>query len=188
MEPSTTRKDSFDPSRGTELSRHSPPITRLSTKLSGLSDLPSDLSSVWIDLQEWKQFKKYATNLSEGEDSDGRKMSLGRYCEFLELYAELDSEFRSEKRNGEKLSWLVENIMNHEEGFLDRERGLKVVDSGLRREILDNVRKVREKYIEPGPHIFVLMYQRVLDKLNELVGNYQNMLIEEERRRRKVNE
>ena len=47
------------------------------------------------------------------------------------------------------------------------------------RRILENVKKVRKGDMEPGPLVFVVMYQRVVDKLGELLGNYQNMVIEE---------
>jgi len=135
-----------------------------------------NLSEVWSIAKQWNKFKQYLDTISEGEDSDGQPLSMVRYAIFLEMYARLDMEFRSGKGR-ERMVQLVKDIADHKEGFLDRERCLKCVDGGVRKEVLERVKNVRSNREEAGPRVFILVYPRVVDRLGELLGNYQNMII-----------
>merc|ERR1711874_686526 len=99
---------------------------------------------------------------------------------FLELYARLDKEHR-EGRDKTRLMEMVSEISEHEEKFLDRERCLRCVDAGARREVLNNIKSVKAGEVEPGPAVFILLYPKIVDKLGELLGNYQNVVLEEEK-------
>ena len=48
------------------------------------------ISEVWREKDRWEKFVVYLDTISEGEDSNGRTMSLSRYARFLELYVKLD--------------------------------------------------------------------------------------------------
>ena len=48
------------------------------------------ISEVWREKDRWEKFAEYLDTISEGEDSNGRTMSLSRYARFLELYVKLD--------------------------------------------------------------------------------------------------
>ena len=77
---------------------------------------------------------------------------------------------------------MVEETADHREGFLDRERCLKCVDSGMRKEVLEWIKNVKHGKDEPGPKVFILIYTRVVDRLGEMLGSYQNMLIRQNRK------
>jgi len=99
---------------------------------------------------------------------------------FLEMYARLDMEYRR-GAGRDKLVQMVKEIADHREGFLDRERCLKCVDSGMRKKVLERIKNVKNGGDEPGPKVFILLYPRVVDKLGEMLGNYQNMIIMQDR-------
>jgi len=164
----------------TPISRHSPPSSRPPKHPlphPNLEGLGGGLSEVWSAPSKWNQFKYYLTSLdSEGEDSEGRLLGLARYVTFLELYVRLDREWREGEDQG-RLRDIVKSIASHQEGFLDRERCLRCVDMGIRGKVLESVRKVEEREVEAGPHVFLPMYPRVVDKLSELLGIYQNKLL-----------
>ena len=48
------------------------------------------ISEIWREKDRWDEFVKYLEPQSEGDDSEGRPMSLARYARFLELYVKLD--------------------------------------------------------------------------------------------------
>ena len=129
--------------------------------------------------KQWDKFNQYLDTIGEGEDSDGQPLSMVRYAIFLEMYARLDMEYRRGVGR-ERLVQLVMEIVEHDEQFLGRERCLKCIDGGIRREVLENVRNVKTGNEEAGPRVFILIYPRVVDKLGEMLGNYQNMLLGEE--------
>ena len=129
--------------------------------------------------KQWDRFKQYLATISEGEDSDGQPLGMERYAIFLELYAKLDMEYNNGAEKA-KLVRLIEEMADHEEEFLGRERCLRCVDSAMRREVLNNVKMAKAGSDNAGPIVFMLIYPRVVDKLGEMLGNYQNMLLEEE--------
>ena len=47
----------------------------------------------------------------------------------------------------------------------------------MRKEVLERIKNVKNGTDEPGPKVFTLLYPRVVDRLGELLGSYQNMLI-----------
>ena len=129
--------------------------------------------------QQWDKFKQYLDTIREGEDSDGQPLNMVRYAIFLEMYARLDMEYRRGVGR-ERLVQLVMEMVEHDEQFLGRERYLKCIDGGIRREVLENVKNVKTGNEEAGPRVFILIYPRVVDKLGEMLGNYQNVLLGEE--------
>jgi len=132
---------------------------------------------VWSSPLKWEKYKQYLATISEGEDSDGKPLTMARYATFLELYAKLDYEYRRGTAVEELAKIVLEDIAGNKEGFLDRERCLRCVDSGMRREVLLRIEKVRKVREEAGPQVFILVYPRVVDKLGELLGTFQNILI-----------
>lgn len=128
---------------------------------------------------QWDKFKEYLATISEGEDSAGKPLTMKRYATFLEMYARLDMEYRQGDVR-ENLVQLVEQIAENEEQFLGRERCLKCIDMGVRREVLKNIKSVKMGSEEAGPKVFILIYPRVVDKLGEMLGNYQNTVLEEQ--------
>ena len=134
--------------------------------------------------KQWDKFKQYLATLKEDEDSDGKPLTMERYAIFLELYAMLDQEY-NEGAGKERLVKVVDEIAKHEEEFFGRERFLRCLDSATRREILNNVKQVKAGEEKPGPLVFILIYPKIVDKLGELLGNYQNMVLEEERKNKK---
>ena len=48
------------------------------------------ISEVWREKDKWDKFVEYLDTISEGEDSNGERMSASRYARFLELYVKLD--------------------------------------------------------------------------------------------------
>ena len=54
---------------------------------------------------------------------------------------------------------------------------MKCVDSGMRKQVLERIKNVKDGKDEPGPKVFTLLYPRVVDRLGEMLGNYQNMII-----------
>ena len=47
--------------------------------------------------------------------------------------------------------------------------------------MLNNIKMARTGNEKAGPTVFILIYSRVEDRLGEMLGNYQSMLLEEER-------
>jgi len=129
--------------------------------------------------KQWDKFKQYLTTLKEDEDSDGKPLTMERYAIFLELYAMLDQHY-NEGASKETLEKMVDEIAEHEEDFFGRERFLRCLDSATRREILKNVKHVKAGEEKAGPLVFILIYPKIVDKLSELLGSYQNMVLEEE--------
>ena len=123
-------------------------------------------------------------SLNEGEDSEGNPLSMVRYATFLDLYARLDLEYNSGAHR-DRLVQLVDEIAEHEEQFLGRERCLRCIDSGMRREVLNNIKMAKASSEKAGPTVFILIYPRVVEKLEEILGNYQNMLMEEDQKKKK---
>ena len=182
--PDVTSPLSDKPPAAPPPSRHSPPASRprsLSDRadLGELEDVCS-LGEVWTNRDKWEEFKSWLRDLSEGEDSEGRPLSLERYALFLELYVELDQQFRSQPPSPHCHNLVVE-IADHPQDFLGRERCLKCVDTAMRKSVLLNIKNVREGKESPSPAVFVILYQRVVDRLSELLGNYQNYLLEKKK-------
>ena len=92
------------------------------------------MSEVWSSPKKWEKYKQYLATISEGEDSDGQPLTMARYATFLELYARLDFEYRRGAAGNELAKIVLEEIAGNKEGFLDRERCLRCVDSGMRKE------------------------------------------------------
>merc|ERR1711874_21381 len=176
--PSCSRMPSSEHHNHAPPSRHSPPASPSSQHIPLLEGLGS-LEEVWSMGKQWDRFKQYLATTSEGEDSEGKPLSMERYAIFLELYALLDKEYR-EGGDKARLVEMVNEIAEHEEEFMGRERCLRCVDSGARREVLANIKSVKAGKAEAGPSVFILIYPKIVDKLGELLGNYQNMLLEQQ--------
>jgi len=160
-------------------SRHSPPASRPSSQHLPILEGMGSLSEVWRMPTQWDKFKQYLATLKEDEDSDGKPLTMERYAIFLELYAMLDQEYNN-GTDKERLAKIVDEIAKHEEEFFGRERFLRCLDSATRKEILNNIKQVKAGEEKPGPLVFILIYPKIVDKLGELLGSYQNMVLEEE--------
>ena len=136
----------------------------------------SGLGSVWTDKSKWAQFKSWLREQNEGEDDCGMPLSLDRYALFLELYIAFDSNFRSDLK-GENVMLSFMNIVNHEEKFFGNFRCLKCLDAGDRKLIIKSVKQVKNGTLEPNPTVFEIVYQKVFDKLLNLLGGFQNKVI-----------
>ena len=128
------------------------------------------LNEVYSDIEKWEEFTEYLSNLSEGEDSMGRELNMKRYSSWLEGFTKIAQEESDAKK--------FDLILEMEE-YLDREIGLKCLDSGLRKEVVRNINAVKEGSMQPGTDVFGVMYERVLERLRELLGNYQSLKLTE---------
>ena len=138
-----------------------------------------NLGEIWRNTDKWEDFKSWLRLQSEGvTDSDGQPLSLERFAIFLEFYVSLDQQFRSQP-DSEHCHNLVVEIATHKEEFFGRERCLDCLDSVMRKSTLERIKNVRERKEKPSPVIFAIVYQRVVDKLSELLGSYQNHLLEQ---------
>jgi len=129
------------------------------------------LAEVWSYPTKWRQFKEWLGEQSEGRDSEGNELLLDRYATWLELYSRLDSAVRQSDREEEEVSTLTREILEHKEGFLDRERCLQCWDGGMRSGAL-----IRVKEGKVGLQVFLPLYPRIVDWLAEKLGSYQNYL------------
>jgi len=75
---------------------------------------------------------------------------------------------------------MVLEIANHQEDFFGRERCLKCLDTAMRKTVLLNVKNVKEGKESPSPAVFAIVYQRVVDRLLQLLGSYQNYLLQQQ--------
>ena len=142
------------------------------------------ITGIWKSRPDWSQFRQYLETMEpEGDDSQGTPMKLSRYAYFLELYVNLyeqEKHLREEvidddQAVNQKLKEMVMNIKTDPEDFFGTERCLKCVHSGVRKEILDNVKKVRKDQMQAGAWVYQPAYSPVLDKLNTLVGSYNEV-------------
>merc|ERR1712025_788910 len=122
--------------------------------------------------KQWDRFKQYLATLNEDVDSDGQPLSMERY-------AMLDKEYNDGAGN-DRLLEIVAEIAEHKEEFFGRERFLRCLDSGTRKEILKNVKEAKAGKEKAGPMVFIIIYPKIVDKLLEQLGNYQNRVLEEE--------
>ena len=153
-------------------SRHSPPSSRPVSDVifPELEDV-DNLGSLWKNQEKWSQFKSWLRDQNEGEDSDGVPLSMDRYAVFIELFVALNNAGDSTSHEA------FMEIVNHKEKFFGNERCLKCVDAGLRKSVMSDIKKVKQGSMKSSPQIFAPVYQRVVDRLIELLGSYQNHLI-----------
>ena len=181
--PETTPAPALSSGAQTTASRHSPPASRPAgvagrSSPHHLEDVGS-LGEIWTNTDKWEDFKSWLRLKSEGvKDSEGRPLSLERFAIFLELYVSLDQQFRSQP-DSEHCHNLVVEIATHKEEFFGRERCLECLDAVMRKTTLERIKNVRERKEKPSPAIFAIVYQRVVDRLSELLGSYQNYLLEQ---------
>ena len=102
----------------------------------------------------------------------GNPMKMGRYARFLELYVLLDQAQRVEGQPEPQVKALVLQIKDDPEDYFGTERCLRCIDMVMRRQVLENVKKVRKGEKSPGTWVYHPVYSRVLDKLNEMLGAY----------------
>ena len=161
-----------NPSGASGPGRFIPKMNRQNSSGEGLK--LGSLTDTWKKREQWEKFNNFLANMDEGEDSDGVKMNLDRYARFLELYVRLDHAERVECKDDSELRRLVLAIREHKEDFFGTERCLRCIDSGMRRQVLENLRKVKKNEVKAGTWVYQPVYPRVLDKLNELVGVFNN--------------
>ena len=162
-----------------EPSRHSPPASRpqslsgnLHPELDGIESLSEiKRSTKWTEFVSWLR-----TQEAEGEDEDGRPLTLERYAKFSELVTILETR-HSQQPGTQAVREAFLEIVNHEEKFFGKYRCLKCVDGGLRAAIMKEARDVKAGSKVPPLEILFMINQRVEDRLSELLATYQKYVI-----------
>merc|ERR1719222_964028 len=154
-------------------SRHSPPTSRPPRSNSPKPPLDGlgGLQEAWASPKHWDEFVLWLKSQSEGNDFDGVPKLLSRYATWLELYARLDAEERA-GAGRERLAVLTNEMMEHEEQFLDKYRCLSCWDGGMRDAAND-----RLEAGQVGVAVFLPLYPRVVSWLQEKLGSYQNVVL-----------
>ena len=70
---------------------------------------------------------------------------------------------------------MVFKIKTHPEDFFGTERYLSCIDAGVRKDVLTNLKKIRRNESPAGAWVYRNVYSKVLDKLNYLVGGYNDL-------------
>ena len=171
----TTRTEPQEPSR------HSPPASRpqslsgnLHPELDGIESLSEiKRSSKWTEFVSWLQAQE-----AEGEDEEGRTLTLERYAKFSELVTSLEIR-HSQQPGTQAVREAFLQIVNHEEKFFGKYRCLSCIDAGLREAIRDEVKKVKAGAIPQSIDLLLKVNQEVEDKkLSELLASYQTHVIQ----------
>ena len=74
--------------------------------------------------------------------------------------------------NPSQIRRLTLSIRDHEEDFFGTERCLRCIDRGMRKQVMENSRRVKKGEVKGGTWVFQPVYPRVVDKLNQLLGSY----------------
>ena len=104
-----------------------------------------------------------------------------RYARFLKLYVDLyhrEKYLREERMDpnaDRELKEMVMNIKTDPEDYFGVERCLKCIDAGVRKEVIENVKKVKKGQSQPGAWVYQPAYPIVLDKLNNFLGTYNEV-------------
>ena len=67
------------------------------------------------------------------------------------------------------------HIRQHEEDFFGAERCLRCIDRAMRKEVLGNVKQVKDGKEKGGKWVYQPVYSPVLDKLNDMLGSYHQV-------------
>ena len=175
----TTTSTSTDSVPGTQKSRHSPPASRpqslsgnLHPELDGIESLSEiKRSPRWPEFVSWLRAQE-----AEGEDEEGRPLTLDRYAKFSELVTILETR-HSQQPGTQAVREAFLEIVNHEEKFFGKYRCLKCVDAGLRTAIMKEARDVKAGTSFPSLDVLMVINQRVEDKLSELLATYQKYVV-----------
>ena len=175
----TSMSPSTNTAPGPQRSRHSPPASRpeslsgnLHPELDGIESLTEiKRSRRWAEFVSWLRAQE-----AEGEDEEGRPLSLERYAKFSELFTSLETR-HSQQPGTQAVREAFLEIVNHEEKFFGKYRCLKCVDSGLRAAIMKEAKDVKVGTKCPSLEILMVINQRVEDRLSELLATYQNYVI-----------
>ena len=81
----------------------------------------------------------------------------------------------NEETTAEELKAFVLHIREHEEDFFGDDRCLRCIDKAMRKEVLRNIKQVKEGKARGGKLVYQPAYSPVLDKLNELLGSYHQV-------------
>ena len=136
------------------------------------------ISEIWKSGAEWTRYSQHLDTMEpEGIDSEGEPMKLSRYAHFLRLYVDLYHQEKALIEKGDPqanqvLKKSVLDIKSDPEDFFGTERCLKCLNVGIRKQILENVKKVRRNEAQAGAWVYEPAYSPVLDKLNYLLGPY----------------
>ena len=91
----------------------------------------------------------------------------------------MDIKEENEDSSIEEINAFVLYIKQHEDDFFGAERCLRCIDKAMRKQVLENVKQVRQSQGKPaadrvrgGKWVYQPVYPSVLDKLNELLGSY----------------
>ena len=129
--------------------------------------------------EKWEQFKSWLRDQTElGED--GTPLSLERYAVFSELH----DTFESVKDKSDERKAVFLQIMNHPLKFFGNYECLQCVDSGVRKVLLEQKKKVKEGSNEPSSEVFAKVIEGVEDRLSGLLkgeGGYQNYVMNKQK-------
>ncbi len=132
------------------------------------------LTETWKNQSEWSKFVSHLAKKQERVDSLGKPLTLARYAKFLELYVKLDQAEQLGSPSEDKVRSLALEIKHDPEDFFGLERCLSCIDRGMRGQILKNVRRVEKGEVKAGTWVYQPAYPRVVDKLNDLLGDYNS--------------
>ena len=144
---------------GEERSRHSPPASRpqslsgnLHPELDGIESLSEiKRSTKWTEFVSWLR-----TQEAEGEDEDGRPLTLERYDKFSELVTILETR-HSQQPSTKAVREAFLEIVNHEEKFFGKYRCLSCVEAGLRTAIMKEARDVKAGTTFPSLDVLMVI-------------------------------
>ena len=97
---------------------------------------------------------------------------LQLYVDLFQREKHLTEQAIDAKSVNEELKPLVFGIKQHPEDFFGLERSLSCIDAGVRKEVLTNLKKIRKNESPAGAWVYHTVYSRVLDKLNHMLGGY----------------
>jgi len=158
--------------------RYSPPASRPTSTYTHteLEELGS-LKEVWSNPDKWAEFRLYLATVEESRDADTDMPFLAdRYAIFLELYADLYGSERDKKPVKTRLE-LFNRIARHDQQFFSRDNYLKSLDGGVWKEVTADIKAVNNG-ADPRAKMFARAVKSVVDRLVELLGNYQNTVKE----------
>ena len=164
-------------------SKHSPPASRPgSFKQDPHPELDNieTLTEIKKCEEKWEQFKSWLRDQTEpGED--GSPLSLERYAVFSELH----DKFESTKDKSDERKEVFLQIMNHPLKFFGNYECLHCVDSGMRKVLLEQKKKVKEEgSVAPSSDVFAKVIEGVEDRLSGLLkgeGGYQNYVMNKQK-------
>ena len=77
-----------------------------------------------------------------------------------------------------RLKEMVENIGSGVHRFFDSSRSLKCIDAEIMKAVVENVKNVENGDMEASPEVFKQVIPIVVEKMKEMMENFQNIKVE----------